>query len=133
VWCWDSMCGAPPSFMVIKMRCRCNRLLLLAAALLLGGCAVAGQDPITGYLVTNTTVPYTLDLDNTPVTAASGKSTIVRIREPFTNVGVYTELNSNAIGDIARENGLQKVYFADLETFSIFSIWRSHTLIIYGE
>ena len=113
--------------------CRSLSFVLLAAALLLSGCSVLGQDPISGYLVTNTTVPFTLDLDNTPVTSTKGESAIVRIREPFTNVGVYTELNTTAIGDIARENGLQKVYFADLKTFSIFSIWRTHTLVIYGE
>ena len=78
-------------------------------------------------------MPYSIDLDNTPVSDASGKSTILRIREPFTDLGIYTELNSNAIGDIARKNGLEKVYFADLETFSIFSVWRTNTLVIYGE
>ncbi|PLY01815.1 MAG: hypothetical protein C0623_05030 [Desulfuromonas sp.] len=106
---------------------------IILLAVLLGGCAVLGQDPITGYLVTNTVVPYSIDLDSTPVVDGKGEGEIIRIREPFTNIGLYTEVNTNAIGEIARENGLQKVYFADMETFTIFSIWRSHTLVIYGE
>jgi len=94
---------------------------------------VLGQDPLPGLLVTYTTVPYTLDLDDTPVVDGSGRSSIVRIREPFTGIGIYTEINSNAIADIAQKHGLEKVYFADLKTFSLFSIWRTHTLILYGE
>jgi len=108
-------------------------LALLAIALLTGGCSRFGQDAVSGYLYTNTRTPYSIDLDNTPVSSDSGKSSVLRIREPFTDLGVYTEINSNAIGDIARKNGMQKVYFADLETFSIFSVWRNQTLVIYGE
>ena len=108
-------------------------LTLLAASHLFGGCAVLDPNDISGLIVTNTVTPYTLDLNNTPVTDSKGESSIVRIREPFTGAGVYTELKTNAIGDIARENGLQRVYFADLETFSVLGIWRTDTLVIYGE
>ncbi len=108
-------------------------LALLTTTLLLCGCSRFGQDPVNGYLYTNTTVPYSADLDNTPAGDAIGKSKVFRIRDPFTNLGVYTEINTNAIGDIARNNGISKVYYADLETFSIFSIWRTQTLVIYGE
>ncbi len=107
-------------------------LAVLAATVLLCGCSRLGRDPVSGYLYTNITVPYSVDLDNTPVSDLQGKSSVLRIREPLTDLGVYTELNSNAIGDIARKNGLKKVYFADLETFSLFSVWRTRTLVIYG-
>ena len=108
-------------------------ITLLSAALINSGCSRFGQDMITGYLYTNTKVPYSIDLNNTPASDISGQSSVVRIKEPFTDLGIYTELNSNAIGDIARKNGMSKVYFADLETFSILSIWRSEALVIYGE
>ena len=108
-------------------------LLLLASALINGGCSRFGQDVVTGYLYTNTRVPYSVDLNNTRVSDLNGQSTVLRIKEPFTSLGLYTELSSNAIGDIASKNGMDKVYFADLETFSIFSIWRTQTLVIYGE
>lgn len=106
---------------------------VLLAAALLPGCAVLGEDPIRGILFTSTTVPYTVDLDATPVPKTSGAGSIVRIREPITDFGIYTELNTNAIGEIARKHGLETVHFADLKTFSLFSVWRTHTLIIYGE
>ena len=108
-------------------------VLLMAATLLMSGCSRFGQDQVSGYLFTKTIVPYSIDLNNTPAGDASGKSKTLRIREPFTNLGVYTELNTNAIGDIALKNGMDKVYFADLEVFSIFSVWRTQTLVIYGE
>lgn len=106
---------------------------LLVLPGLLVGCTVLGQDPVSGYLVTAIKTPYTVDLDNTPVALSTGEGTILRIREPFSGYGIYTELNSNAIADIARQHHLNKVYFADLETFSLLNIWRTQTLIIYGE
>jgi hypothetical protein len=115
------------------MNSRILCLFLLTTALVASGCSRFGQDMVTGYLYTNTRAPYSIDLDNTPVSDVSGKSSVLRIKEPFTDLGIYTELNSNAIGDIARKNGMDKVYFADLETFSIFSVWRSQSLVIYGE
>jgi len=115
------------------MRHRPLMLIILAGALILGGCSRFGQDAVTGYLYTNTRVPYSIDLNNTPVSELNGQSSVLRIKEPLTSLGLYTELSSNAIGDIARKNGMQKVYFADLETFSLFSIWRTQTLVIYGE
>jgi len=108
-------------------------LLCVTTLLLLTGCTFFGQAPITGYLLTSTATPYTLDLNNTPVVTGAGEGTILRIREPFSGYGLYTELNSNAIADIAANHGMQKVYFADLENFSLFNIWRTQTLILYGE
>lgn len=115
------------------MRALARYLGLLAALCLLSGCALFGQDPVSGYLLTTTKTPYTLDLNQTPVVANASEGTILRIREPFSGYGVYTELSSNAIADIASAHGLQRVYFADLETFSLFNVWRTQTLIIYGQ
>ena len=114
-------------------RFRLLSLFILATSLLLSGCAVLSDDPLVGYIYTNKVIPYTEELNNTPVATASGKSSIVRIQEPFSDLGIYTELNTNAIGEIARENGFKNVHYADLESFSLFRIWRSQTLIIYGE
>jgi len=108
-------------------------LATLGIALLLAGCTVFGQDPVSGYLVTYIQTPYTIDLNNTPVMPQCGEGSILRIREPFSGYGIYTELNTNAVADIAREHGLETVYFADLRTFSLFNIWRSQTLTLYGK
>jgi len=41
--------------------------------------------------------------------------------------------DSNAIGDIAKQNGIETVYFADLETMSILIIWNQYTVHVYGQ
>ncbi len=104
--------------------------------LLLGGCSYydrfVGGAP-TGRVFTNIRVPYTLDLDNTPVTNIHANGLIIHIEEPVSGYGLYTEFNSNAIGDIAKKHGLTKVYFADIEIFDVLGIWHHERLHIYGE
>ena len=95
---------------------------------LLGGCSL-----LTGMVFTHIRVPYTTDLHSTPVTDIHSNGMIIRIEEPVSGYGLYTEFNSNAIGDIAKKHGLSKVYFADLETFNILGIWKHEKLHIYGE
>ena len=41
--------------------------------------------------------------------------------------------DSAAIGDIAHKQGLQELYFADLETFSILNVWNQYTVHVYGK
>jgi len=41
--------------------------------------------------------------------------------------------DSNAIGDIARKNGINTLYYADLETLSVLTIWRQYTVHVYGQ
>jgi len=95
---------------------------------LLGGCSF-----LTGIVFTHIREPYTTDLHNTPVTDIHSEGIIISIEEPVSGYGLYTEFNSNAIGDIAKKHGLSKVYFADLETFNILGIWKHEKLHIYGE
>ena len=95
---------------------------------LFGGCS-----PVTGRVFTHIRVPYTQDLNNTPVTNTHASGIIFHAAEPVTGYELYIELNSNAIGDIAKKHGLKKVYFADLEIFSILGIWKHEKLHIYGE
>jgi len=96
--------------------------------LLLVGCS-----PLNGILYHHVKLPLTADLDNTPAhgTTASGK--VIRIKEPISGYGLYGEINTNAIYAVAKQNGLQKVYFADREIFSILGIWTNNIVHIYGE
>jgi hypothetical protein len=41
--------------------------------------------------------------------------------------------SSNAIGDIAKKNGIETIYFADLEVRRILYIWNQYTVHIYGK
>lgn len=95
---------------------------------LLGGCSL-----VTGKVFTHIRVPYTQDLNNTPVTNTHVSGIIFHAAEPVSGYEFYIEFNSNAIGGNAKKHGLSKVYFADLEIFSILGIWKHEKLHIYGE
>ncbi len=40
---------------------------------------------------------------------------------------------SAAIGDVAKEQGMQEIYFADLEVFRVLRIWNQYTVHVYGK
>ncbi len=87
-----------------------------------------------GIIYTNIRLPLTVDLHNTPVPVNSpSDGRTLEIREPITGVGLYAKVDSNAIGDIAHNNGMKTLYFADQEQFSILGIWTTVKTILYGE
>lgn len=110
--------------------------LLTIASFLFFGCSsrfASVKPPTIGPLLfTYNKVPYTQDLDNTPVTDATGKGKVIRIKEPFSGYGISAEFNSNAVGDIARKNGLTEVYFADMQELNILGIYRERRLHVNG-
>ena len=100
---------------------------------LLSGCSTLGESPLPGFIVTYTKFPYDIDLNNTPVADIEQDAKIVRVTEPFTGYGMYAEVMSNSIGDIAEENGLTEVYFADMEVLNILGILKYNKIYIYGK
>jgi hypothetical protein len=102
-----------------------------AILILFSGCSSSG--PLPGFIYTNITYPLTWDLNETPVPRDVPRDAkIIEVREPFSGLGINARLNANAIGEIARANGLKTLYFADQERFSILGIWTSHKVILYG-
>ena len=122
-----------------------SRMLSLIAAtaalLLLTGCGSMGlggagvevrSDFNEGRLFTYMRVPFTRDLNNTPAPELKGgRKRIITITLPRANVSA--EFSSNALADIAKEQGLTKLYFADLEIFDVLGIFSTRKLILYGE
>jgi hypothetical protein len=109
-----------------------NIAALTAAVLLIGGCSSAG--PMPGLIFTHIRYPLTWDLHNTPMPQSTpNESRIIEIREPISGLGINARLNANAIGEIAKANGIKTLYFADQERFSILGIWTFHKVILYGE
>jgi hypothetical protein len=102
----------------------------LAMMVFLCGC---GTGPLAGLVYTNVRQPLTLDLKATPVPERPPDSDrIIEIREPFSGLGVHARVSSNAIGDIAWQNGVDPLYFADQEVFSILGIWKTQRVFLYG-
>ena len=109
---------------------------LLPSLFILAGCLTFGRmgsGVLKGYVFKSIRVPLTMNLDNTPSSIFQSNGKIIKIEEPFSGYGFYAEFNSNAIGDIAKKHGLNKVYFADLEIFSILGIFKYKEVHIYGE
>jgi hypothetical protein len=106
-------------------------LFSMAVVALLGGC---GTGPLVGLVYTNVKMPLTRDLKSTPVPAHLPVSDrIIEIKEPFSGLGIYARVSSNALGDIARQNGMDPLYFADQQVFSILGIWKTQRVFLYGE
>lgn len=91
--------------------------------------------PLNGFVYSRVRFPLAKDLNNTkmPPHTLTKEGKILIFEEPFSGLGINTRLDSNAIGDIAKQNGMETLYFADQEWFSILGIWTSHKVILYGE
>jgi hypothetical protein len=101
-----------------------------------GGCMSprgVGSSSLTGIVYTHIKIPLSADLVNSPVVVVHSDGKIVQVKEPVSGFGLYAEWDSNAIADLAQRNGLKKVYFADMEIFSILGIWTHRKVYVYGE
>jgi len=106
-------------------------MLAMAVMANLAGC---GTGPLVGLVYTNVKMPLTRDLTSTPLPAYPPASDrIIEIKEPLSGLGMYARVSSNALGDIARQNGVDPLYFADQEVFSILGIWKTQRVFLYGE
>lgn len=105
-------------------------LLFLTGCLSVRG---VGSSSLTGIVFKHIKVPLSEDLVNTPVIEIHTEGKIVQVTEPLSGYGLYARWDSNAIGDIAQRYGLKKVYFADMEIFSILGIWTEEKVLIYGK
>ena len=104
---------------------RTAAILLLAAVLLLSfsGCGL-------GLIYTCRIEPFDTDLSETPVVMTAEKGDTKQLR--YSVIGARWD--SNAIGEIAKANGIETVYFADIEKLSVLlGIWSQRWIIIYGE
>ena len=111
-------------------------VFLLLTLFIFAGCLTFGRmgnDSLKGYVFKFIRVPLTMNLDNTPSTIFQANGKIIKIEEPFSGQGFYAEFKSNAIGDIAKKHGMKKVYFADLEIFSILGIFEYKEIHLYGK
>jgi hypothetical protein len=98
------------------------RVLLACAALALCGCA--GQ---LGLVYSHTIEPLSTDFYHTPVVSNEAAGDVKQI-----HFYVRVLWNDNAIGEVAKEHGIDEVYFADLETLRVLGIWTQQWVHVYG-
>jgi len=97
-------------------------LFLMSGILLLASCSPYG------ILYTHKKEPLDTNMSQTPVNGINGHSDIKHIQ-------FYVDVmwDSNAIGVIAKEHGIETIYYTDIETFSVLSIWNQYTVHVYGK
>lgn len=95
---------------------------LLAALLLLAGCS----SPFA-LLYSRTTRPLTTNFAATPV-ADNLQGANIRTVSLYVDV----EWGDNGLGAIAKENGIEEIYYADVQTVSLFRYFRQDYVRVYG-
>jgi hypothetical protein len=100
------------------------RFALVAAALafLLSGCGV-------GIIYTHTRQPLSLDMHRTTIVQTEKAGDIRHIQVGWAGVA----WDSAALGDIAKKNGMNELYFADLETLRVLTVWNQYIVHLYGK
>lgn len=81
-------------------------------------------------LYSHTVVPLTLNREPTRM-LSDNKEGRGDIKELHYQVSI--EFGTNGIGEIAKKNGMDTVYYADIEKRSyIFGIWQQQIIHVYG-
>jgi hypothetical protein len=99
------------------------RIHILAAAMLamlfVPGC---------GLVYTHTIRPLDVNFKETRNIKEHGEGDIKEFSYSLVNV----QWDSNAIGDIARRQGFETVYYADIEVLRILLVWNQYKIHVYG-
>ena len=97
------------------------RVILLTSSVLIQSCA-------QGFIYTHTTMPLTTNMQNTPIGVEKQEGSTKQV-----SFQVQARWDTNGLGEIAKQHGLEKIYYADMETFKIFRFWQQNTVHVYGE
>lgn len=112
--------------LVVSTR-NCLRAVLLLALALNTGC-------IRGHIYQDITVPYAVDVDNTPLGDLQGQASAYRLQEPVSGFNFSVEWNSYGFGHAYGQGKLARAFIADLRIQSaFFGVWRRNTLIVNGQ
>ena len=84
-----------------------------------------------GAIYQDTTTPFDVNLNNTDVHKEHETGETKRLIIPLAFIALTWD--SNAIGDIAKKSGMQRVFYADKRVLNILGIWRQEFVTIYGK
>jgi len=84
---------------------------------------------VRGIVFTHTVQPLTVNFNQTPVSQdPPARGSVKRIDYSF----VRLRWDGNAIGQIARENGLASVQYADVEVIRVLGVFTQTYVRVYG-
>ncbi len=102
-----------------------RRLLLIAASCTL---LTLQSSCVSGWVFHRVVEPLDTNFNETPVGGDAKRGSTKRVTVQYVDV----QWDSNGIGEIGKEHGLEEVYFADVETLRILGIWRQRWVHVYG-
>ena len=106
-----------------------RKIVLLSLSIVIAGCANGVL--FNGGLFSHIVQPLTLNSNSTEV------SNSMKQARGYVNEVQYqvfsVRIGENGIGQVAKEHGLETIYFADIESWSaIFGLWQMNVVHIYG-
>ncbi len=111
-------------------------MLRLGAGLLLATTLLAASGCVSGLVYQRTVRPLDVNLSGSPVFKRDRNLT-GEVRHLAFPIGIISRIDilwdSNAIGDIARRSGMKEIYYADIETERVLTVWRIDTVHLYGK
>ncbi len=106
----------------------------LTVTLALASVAVTQAGCAPGLLYTDVTKPFCKNLRGTPLGEVAGEGSSKKLEIPTTRIDVSAEWDSRAIGDIAKEHGIETIRGCDARTQSyVLGIWSEDSIIVYGD
>lgn len=106
--------------------------LLVTPLLMLASCT--GAVLLNNGIFTHTVEPITFNRDVTKIREAE-RVALGRIQQFTTpmNSALSIRVGKNGLGDVAKEHGINTIYYADIEKWSIaLGLWRMDVVHIYG-
>jgi hypothetical protein len=97
------------------------RAAVLSTALALPGC-------LSGAIYSHVTVPLDANFDATPVYRGEASDSW----KTFQYYG-RIDWGSTGLAEVAREHGMKRLYYADVETLTILRFWTQRWVHVYGE
>lgn len=111
------------------MKRRCFYILIATGILFLNSCAPMG------LVYTHTRQPLDTNMSRTPAEGREAHGDLEHISFSMWDDDFCWDVmwGSAAIGDIAAKNGIKTIYFADIETLRVLTIWNQYTVHVYGK
>ena len=104
-------------------------IAVLSLSLVLSGCANGVL--YNGGLYSHLVEPLTINPSPTEVRSSMTQA-LGRINQ-FSYQVVSVRVGKNGLGQVAKEHGLETIYFADIERWSVvFGLWQKEVVHIYG-
>lgn len=96
---------------------------------LIAALALTALSTSAGCFYTHITEPLDVHFNATPAFETDRRGDV----KHFRYFVVDLQWDSNAIGQIAQEHGIDEVYYADIETLRVWRVWSQTWVHIYGK